>query len=84
MMQTLKNNSYHVLGLDTSASQREILKRSKEIVNRLKIDDFPVYDLDLDIFENFRTEESVKEAVQKLSAPKKANQGIFLLVSNRR
>lgn len=70
-MQTLKNNSYHVLGLDTSASQREVLRRSKEIVNRLKIDDLPAYDLDLDIFENFRTEESVKEAVQKLSTPKK-------------
>ena len=67
----LKNNSYHILGLDTSASQREVLKRSKEIINRLKIDDLPVYDLDLDIFENFRTEESVKEAVQKLSSPKK-------------
>ena len=71
MSQTLKNNSYHILGLDTSASQREVLKRSKEIINRLKIDDHPAYDLDSDVFENFRTEESVKEAVQKLSAPKK-------------
>lgn len=71
MPKTLKNNSYHILGLDTSVSQRDVLKRSKEIINRLKIDDLPVYDLDLDIFENFRTEESVKEAVQKLSAPKK-------------
>lgn len=71
MSQTLKNNSYHILGLDTSASQREVLKRSKEIINRLKIDDHPAYDLDSDVFENFRTEESVKEAVQKLSTPKK-------------
>lgn len=71
MPKTLKNNSYYILGLDTSVSQRDVLKRSKEIINRLKIDDLPVYDLDLDIFEDFRTEESVKEAVQKLSTPKK-------------
>lgn len=70
MPKTLKNNSYHILGFDTSVSQRDVLKRSKEIINRLKINDVLVYDLDLDIFEDFRTEESVKEAVQKLSAPK--------------
>jgi len=67
----LKNNAYHVLGLDTSASEKELLKRSKEIINRLKIDDQPEYDLDLGMFEDFRTEESVKEALQKLQAPKK-------------
>ncbi|MDA2922719.1 hypothetical protein MYX07_05660 [Patescibacteria group bacterium AH-259-L07] len=47
------------------------MKRSKEIINRLKIEDLPEYDLDLDIFDDFRTEESVKGAVQKLSSPKK-------------
>lgn len=71
MTKILKQNSYYILGLDTSASQRDILKRSKEIINRLKIDDLPIYDLDLDVFEDFRTEESVKKAVQKLSAPRK-------------
>jgi len=71
MLNTLKNNAYNILGLDTMASQKEILKRSKEIINRLKIDDFPEYDFDLDFFDNFRTEESVKEAIQKLQTPKK-------------
>lgn len=68
---SLKNNAYHILGLDTSASEKELLKRSKEIINRIKIDDTPEYDLDLGMFEDFRTEDSVKEALQKLQAPKK-------------
>lgn len=69
-MSILKDNSYHILGLDTSANQKEVSKRSKEIVTRLKIDDVPTYDLDLDIFEGFRTESSVKRAVDKLMSPK--------------
>ncbi len=68
---SLKNNAYHILGLDTSASEKELLKRSKEIINRIKIDDIPEYDLDLGVFEDFRTEDAVKEALQKLQAPKK-------------
>ena len=68
---SLKNNAYHILGLDTSASEKELLKRSKEIINRIKIDDTPEYDLDLGMFEDFRTEDSVKEALQRLQAPKK-------------
>lgn len=71
MSQTLKNNAYHVLGLDTSASEKDILKRSKEIINRLRADDIPIYDLDTGIFKNFRTEDSVKEALQGLQTPKK-------------
>jgi len=71
MSHTLKNNAYHILGLDTSASEKDILKRSKEIINRLKADDTPTYDLDIGLFKDFRTEDSVKEALQQLQAPKK-------------
>jgi len=71
MPYTLKNNSYHILGLDTTASEKDILKRSKEIVNRLKIDNLPEYDLDIELFENFRSEETVKDAIQKLQTLKK-------------
>ncbi len=71
MTNLLKNNSYHILGLDTSASQKDILKRSKDIVKFIQIDDVPQYDLDLGVFENFRTEDAVKESIQKLTSPKK-------------
>ena len=71
MTTTLKNNAYHILGLDTSANERGILKRSKEIINRLKADDNPSYDIDLWLFEDFRTEDIVKDALQRLQAPKK-------------
>ncbi|MBU0570053.1 hypothetical protein KKB40_04735 [Patescibacteria group bacterium] len=68
---TLKNNAYHLIGLDTTASQRDILKRSKEIIKRLGIDDLPEYNLDVGLFNDFRTEEATKEAIQKLQTPKK-------------
>jgi len=71
MLTTLKNNAYHILGLDTSASEKDILKRSREIINRLKVDDVPVYDIDIGFFEDFRSEEAVKDALQRLQAPKK-------------
>lgn len=70
-MNLLKDNAYHVLGLDTSASQKEISKRSKEILTRLKIDDVPEYEIDLNLFPDFRSENSVKLAQSNLSNPKK-------------
>lgn len=77
MSNILKNNAYHILGLDTSATQRDIQKRAKEIVKFLQIDDVPEYDLDLGVFEDFRTENSVKEAIQKLTSPKKQIRDYF-------
>ncbi len=78
MSNTLRNNAYHILGLDISASEKDILKRSKEIINRLKAEDAPSYDLDIGLFENFRTEDSVKDALQRLQAPKKRIKEYFL------
>lgn len=77
MSNLLKNNAYHILGLDTSAAQRDIQKRSKEIVKFLQIDDTPKYDLDLGVFDNFRTEDTVKDAIQKLTSPKKQIKDYF-------
>lgn len=77
MSNLLKNNAYHVLGLDTSAEQRDVQRRAKEIVKLLQIGDTPEYDFDLGVFENFRTEETVKEAVQKLTTPKKKIKDYF-------
>ncbi|KKP92971.1 MAG: hypothetical protein UR98_C0014G0015 [Parcubacteria group bacterium GW2011_GWA1_36_12] len=70
-MSLLKDNSYHILGLDTSVNQKEVSKRSKEILTRLKIDNVPEYDLDLNLFKDFRNEHSVKDAISNLSTPKK-------------
>ncbi|MBP6944499.1 hypothetical protein KBD61_01375 [Patescibacteria group bacterium] len=71
MTQTLSNNSFHILGLDTSSSQKDVSKRAKEIINRLKIDDKPVYETDIDVSNALRTESSVKEASERLQLPKK-------------
>ena len=66
MSNLIKNNAYRILGLDSSANQKDVLKRYKEIINRLKIDDYPEYDLDINLPEKFRTEESVNDALKKL------------------
>lgn len=60
-------NAYSILGLDSSASDREVLKRSKEIENLLKIDELPEYDLDLPFSSEHRTESSVRAAAQELT-----------------
>jgi len=67
---SLKYNAYHVLGLDASASSKQILQRSNEILQRLKIDDIPVFDLDIPSFGHIRTESTVKDAVRRLQSPK--------------
>lgn len=71
MSNLFQDNAYHVLGLDTSASQKDITKRSKEIVNLLRIEEEPSYDTDLNIIALNRKENTVKEAVQQLSSPTK-------------
>ncbi len=66
MPNLIAHNAYRILGLDSSTNQKDILKRYKEIINRLKIDDYPQYDLDLNLDTKFRTEESVNDALKKL------------------
>lgn len=80
MSYTLKNNAYHILGLDISASEKDILKRSKEIINRLRADDIHGYDLDIGLFKDFRTEDAVKDALQRLQAPKKKLKEYFFWI----
>lgn len=64
-------NAYNVLGLDSGASEREILKRSREIDNLLKIDEVPEYDSDLPFSKDIRTEAKVKRAAERLTTPDK-------------
>ena len=66
MTNLITNNAYRILGLDSSANQKDILKRTKEIIGRLKIDDYPEYDLDINLPDNIRTEESVNDALKRL------------------
>ncbi len=70
MSNKIDTNAYRILGLDVTATQKEILRRYKEITNRLKIDDHPEYDLDIGLKTDARTEDSVKEALSKLQSNK--------------
>ncbi len=70
MTTSLKDNAYHVLGLTGVATAKQILQRSNEIVQRLKIDDVPEYELDIAVFKNYRTEDTVKNALRRLQVPR--------------
>jgi hypothetical protein len=70
MSNLIENNAYRVLGLDTTSGQKDILRRYKEIINRIKIDDFPVYDLDINLPKDYRNEEIVKNALKELQSQK--------------
>ncbi len=77
MANLFRDNAYNVLGLDISVAQKEINKRSKEIVNLLRIDEESTYEIDISVAKPKRTESTVKEAVQKLSSPTKKIQEYF-------
>lgn len=70
MSNLIINNAYRTLGLTNNSSSRNILKRYKEIISRLKIDDQPRYDLDLHLPDDLRTEDSVTDALKRLQNPK--------------
>lgn len=76
MKSVLENNAYHVLGLDTSATQKIVQRRSQELLQRLKIDDVPQYPTDF-LTDDFRTEERVKAAIQRLQSPRKKFEDFF-------
>ena len=77
MPNLLENNAYRVLGLNVTASPKDILRRYKEIINRLKIGDCPKYDLDIGLSENFRNESIVKDALKELQSPKSSIKEYF-------
>jgi hypothetical protein len=70
MQNLIQNNAYRILGLDITASQKDVLKRSKEIINRLKIDDHPKYEVDVYISDKIRNEDAVKDALRNLQSPR--------------
>lgn len=66
MSNLIEHNAYRIFGLDNSSNQKDILKRYNEIINRLKIDDHPEYDLDINLPSKLRTEESVNDSLKRL------------------
>lgn len=77
MANLFRDNAYNVLGLDTSATQKEINKRSKEIVNLLRIDEDFEHVTEISVARPKRTENTVKEALHRLSSPTKKIQEYF-------
>ncbi|MFP4539377.1 MAG: hypothetical protein ACLFNN_00390 [Candidatus Paceibacterota bacterium] len=71
MSKLFTHNAYRILGLDSTAETKDVLRRSKEIEHRLNIGDFPEYDFDINTSKEMRTKEAAREAVQKIQNPKK-------------
>ena len=70
MPASLKYNAYHILGLTGTATAKQILQRSNEIIQRLKIDDEIEYEFDITGLKCPRTEEMTLDALRRLQAPK--------------
>ena len=70
MAHAIENNAYRILGLDTTVDQKDIMKRYKEIINRLKIDDHPEYEMDIKLPEKLRNESNVNDALKRLQSQK--------------
>ncbi len=77
MTELFGNNAFKLLGLDTTASQRLILKRANEIRQILKIDEEPSYDFDVLFPRKKRSEVQVKDAVERLTNPEKRIQETY-------
>lgn len=70
MSKLFSYNAFATLGVDTSSSQKEVIKQSKKIIVILQNDEEFDYDYDLgSINKVTRTEASVNNAVQRLSSP---------------
>ena len=80
----IRNNSFGILGFDNSVSQRDIIKRGKEIIKLLKIDVTPDYYPDLALISKERNEGNVNQAIKDLQVPKKliANYFFWFDLSN--
>jgi hypothetical protein len=72
-----RENAYYILGLDTSASSKEINNRADEITRYLQIDEIPEYDSDIPFWKPERTIDSVNKAKQRLSDGKKKISEMF-------
>jgi len=71
MANLFEENAYQTLGLDSSVNQKDIVKRGKEILNLLQIDEKPNYKLDTSLYLDSRSKENTKQAIEDLSKPER-------------
>lgn len=75
-------NYYHILWLETTATQKQIDKRWKEMLKYLAIWDIPDYDdVDFPFTKRYRNETFVKDALNGLRNPKIRLQHIFFWIN---
>lgn len=70
-------NSYNILWLDITSTQKQIIKRWKDILKYVAIWEIPDFDNDLYFVKEYRNEIYIKEAIDNLSNPKNRLINIF-------
>lgn len=83
MADLFRNNAYQILGLDSTATQKEIVKRGKAIINLLQIDEHPNYELDTGLYMDSRTKENVDNAIENLNRPDRRIKEFFFWFNYR-
>jgi tetratricopeptide (TPR) repeat protein len=75
--QVLIRNSFNILGLSSSASLKEIRKRSQQLLQLAKIEEIQEFDADIGHVCEFRSESEVKLALERISGIKERLREIF-------
>jgi tetratricopeptide (TPR) repeat protein len=65
--QILIRNSFNILGLSSSATLKEIRKRSQQLLQLAKIEEIPEFDTDIGHVKEIRNEGEIRTAVERLS-----------------
>ena len=72
MSKLFSHNAYNILGLDSSATQKEIIRQSKKLAATLGIEESVSLANDINVIcKPARTEVSVKHAAERLNSPTK-------------
>jgi hypothetical protein len=75
--QVLIRNSFNILGLSSSATLKEIRKRSQQLLQLAKIEEIQEFETDIGHVREFRSESEVKLALERISGIKERLREIF-------
>lgn len=75
--QVLIRNSFNILGLSSSAALKEIRKRSQQLLQLAKIEEIQEFNADIGHVREFRSENEIKLALERISGIKERLREIF-------
>lgn len=75
--ESLCKNSFNILGLSSSAELKELRRRSQQLLQLCKIEEAPAFDTDIGNVKNFRSENTIRTALEKVSGIQERLKEVF-------